>query len=235
MRKVDPAGVRADFDAFASERLTHFSRLESVLAKTPHGKRDLSILAETTLHSTYVAFEVFISDLLLAYINRNVSTYRTSVQADIHRVVRPKLGAGVAGMATFQLPKHIKLHDLENTIDPTGWNLTFKSVELMQAKFADWVDPAFGGGIAALTAPDTKLIDTARSIRNFTAHNSAGSKVIMNDMLRNVSTGAACPNASLVRGVHKINDVGAYLKSVSNGNRRLVTYIQRLQSIAAIL
>lgn len=235
MRKVDPAGVRADFDAFANERLAHFSRLEGALAKTSHEKRDLSILAETALHSTYVAFEVFVSDLLLAYINRNVSTYRASVQADIQKVVKPKLGAGVAGRATFQLPKHINLHDLESTIDPTGWNLTFKSVAVMQTKFADWVDPALGGGVAALNGPDTRLIDAARSIRNFTAHNSAGSKTIMNDMLFNVSTGAACPNASLSRGVHEINDVGAYLKSVSNGKRRLVTYVERLQAIAATL
>jgi hypothetical protein len=57
----------------------------------------------------------------------------------------------------------------------------------------------------------------------------------MNDMLLTVSTGPACRNASLPRGNHEIHDVGAYLKSVDGGQRRVVTYIERLRAIAATL
>ncbi|MDO9504250.1 hypothetical protein [Hydrogenophaga sp.] len=234
MRKVDPASVRHDFDAFASERRSHFVRLEGVLKGTPHEKRDLSILAETTLHSTYVAFEVFLSDLLLAYMNRDFSTYQATLQTDIQRLVQSKLGVGASSMTKLDAPKHIKIQHLENLVDPTGWNLTFKSVALLQTKFAAWVSPAHGAGVAGLVPSDTKLIDTARAIRNFTAHKSDGSKQIMNNMLLTVSTGA-CPNSSLLRGNHEIHDVGAYLKSASGGQRRVVTYIERLRSIAATL
>ncbi len=235
MKKVEPAGVRNDFDAFASERRSHFVRLEGELKGTSHEKRDLSILAETTLHSTYVAFEVFLSDLLLAYMNRDFSTYQATLQTDIQKLVQSKLGVGASSMTKLDAPKHIKIQDLENLVDPTGWNLTFKSVAVLQSKFAAWVSPALGAGVAGLVPSDIKLIDTARAIRNFTAHKSDGSKQIMNGMLLTVSTGAACPNASLLRGNHEIHDVGAYLKSVVGGQRRVVTYIERLRLIAATL
>jgi hypothetical protein len=176
MRKVDPAGVRDDFDAFASERRSHFVRLEGVLKGTPHEKRDVSILAETTLHSTYVAFEVFLSDLLLAYMNRDFSTYQATLQTDIQQLVKSRLGVGASLMTKLDAPKHIKILDLENLVDPTGWNLTFKSVDVLRTKFAAWVSQPLGAGVARLVPSDTKLIDTARAIRNFTAHKSAGSK-----------------------------------------------------------
>lgn len=235
MRKVDPAGVKEDFNAFACERRSHFARIESFLKGSPHEKRDLSILAETTLHSTYVAFEVFLSDLLLAYMNRDFSTYQASLQTEIQKLVKSKLGIGASSMTKLDAPKHIKAQDLESLIDPTGWNLTFKSVDILQSTYAAWVSPALGAGVAGLALSDTKLIDTARAIRNFTAHKSTGSKKIMNDMLVTISTGVTCPNAPLPRGNHEIHDVGAYLKSVVGGQRRVVTYIERLRAIAATL
>ncbi|AQV99266.1 hypothetical protein BJN34_35920 (plasmid) [Cupriavidus necator] len=235
MRKADPAGVRSDFQTFVAERLNHFGRIETVLSGAPHEKRDLSILAETTLHSVYVAFEVFLSDLMLAYINRNFSAYQGSLKHEIERVVKNKFGAGAAARTQFQVSRHIKLQELEELIDPTGFNLTFKSVAELKSRFADWVSAAHGAGVAALSNPDAKLIDTTRAIRNFIAHGSVNAKNVMNAMLANVSTGARCPNAPLARGHHKIDNIGAYLKSSANGQRRVVIYVQRLQAIAATL
>jgi hypothetical protein len=43
------------------------------------------------------------------------------------------------------------------------------------------------------------------------------------------------PQRPLARGNHKIDNIGAYLKSSVNGKRRVVIYIERLQAIAATL
>lgn len=80
MRKVDPDGVKSDFNNFAVERMAHFGRLETLLHGTVHAKRDLSILSEVTLHSVYVAFEVFLSDLMLAYIIPRATVFDSSVK-----------------------------------------------------------------------------------------------------------------------------------------------------------
>lgn len=233
MRKVDPIGVKTDFNDFATERLAHFGRLEMLLKGTAHEKRDLSVLSEVTLHSAYVAFEVLLSDLMLAYINRDFSVYQANLKSRIEQSVDSKFGRAAAARTTFSVSKHVSVQDLEQLIDPTGWNLTFKDVTELKSKFANWVLPAHGAGVAALNASDALLIDNTRAIRNFIAHGSTGSKAIMNDHLIRISTGPACPNASLRRGNHKVDDVGAYLKSFSDGKRRLVTFIERLQGIAA--
>lgn len=235
MRKIDPADVKEDFNQFALERKIHFSRLETLLIGTSHEKRDLSVLSETTLHSTYVAFEVFLSDLMLAYINRDFSIYQASLKSRIEASITSKFGTAAAARTTFTVSKHISIQDLESLIDPTGWNMTFKDVSALKAKFAEWIIPAHGAGIARLSDSETRLIDTTRAIRNFIAHGSSGSKEIMNNFLLTVSTGPACQNLSLARGSHKINDVGAYLKSTSGGQRRLITFIERLRAIAANL
>jgi hypothetical protein len=211
------------------------ARLEAALTGSPHEKRDLSILAETTLHSTYVAFEVFLSDLMLAYINRDFSAYQGTLKGDIERLVTSKFGAGAAARTQFQVAKHINLQELEELIDPTGYNLTFKSAADLKSRFVAWVSAANGTGVAALSNPDARLIDTTRAIRNFIAHGSVNAKTAMNVLLASVSTGPRCPNAPLARGNHKIDNIGAYLKSSVNGKRRVVIYIERLQAIAATL
>ena len=235
MRKVDPAGVKTDFNAFVVEREAHFTRIEALLEGSAHEKKDLSVLSETMLHSVYVAFEVFLSDLMLAYINRDFSAYQESLKGRINTSVSTKFGVGAAARTTFAVSRHIKIQDLEQLIDPTGWNLTFKDVSELQSKFADWVVPAYGAGVGALSESDKLLIDTTRAIRNFIAHRSEGSKSVMNDKLLTVSSGDGCPNFSLSRGDHKINDVGAYLKANSVGQRRLLTFMERLKNIAASL
>lgn len=235
MRKVDPVGVKSDFNAFTVEREAHFTRVEALLKGSAHEKRDLSVLSETMLHSVYVAFEVFLSDLMLAYINRDFSVYQESLTRRINASVSSKFGIGAAARTNFAVSRHIKIQDLEQLIDPTGWNLTFKDVSELQSKFADWVVPAYGAGVSTLSESDKRLIDTARAIRNFIAHRSEGSKRIMNDKLLTVSSGPMCPNLSLPRGNHEINDVGAYLKANSGGQRRLITFMERLKNIAASL
>lgn len=233
MRKIDPAGVKQDFEKFAIERLQHYSRLETLLKNSPNEKRDLSVLSETILHSTYVAFEVFISDLLLAYMNRDFSQYQADLKNRMHASITSKFGIWAAGRVKFDSIKHIGMDDLEQLIDPTGWNSTFKSTSDMQNKFKEWVSPNYTGGVLGLADDEILLIDTARAIRNFIAHNSSGSKAKMNDCLSTISTGSNCRNNILARGIHKIDDIGAYLKSVVSGQRRIVLIIDRLRNIAA--
>lgn len=235
MRKVNPQDVKDTFTAFVTERLDHFDRAENALKGTPHEKRDLSILSETTLHSAYVAFECFLSDLIFAYINRDFSQYQNDLSARISASLTSKFGAWENSRAPFNPVKHIKVDELEKILDPDNYNLTFKNVATLKIRCNEWVAVPHKNNIVNLNNPDSLLIDTVHAIRNFIAHQSTNSKTLMNQCLSSVVTGPACPNQNLGRGAHDIHDAGAFLKSSFAGNRRVKIYINRLESIAQSL
>ena len=235
MRKINPTDVKDAFTAFVVERLDHFDRAENALKKTPHEKRDLSILSETTLHSTYVAFECFLSDLIFAYINRDFSQYQRDLTARISSSVSTKFGAWVNSRTSFNPERHIKVDELEKLLDPDNFNLTFKNVATLKQRCNEWVSAPYKNNIVNLNNPDALLIDTVHAIRNFIAHQSTNSKTLMNQALSTVVTGPTCPNKNLGRGTHDIHDAGAFLKSSFSGNRRVKIYIERLKSIAQSL
>lgn len=55
-----------------------------------HEMKDLSLLSEMTFHSLYVEFECFVSDLVLAYINRDPSAYQSDLFDRVETSVRSK-------------------------------------------------------------------------------------------------------------------------------------------------
>ncbi|WP_146067160.1 MULTISPECIES: hypothetical protein [Stutzerimonas stutzeri subgroup] len=235
MRKINPQDVKAQFSAFVSERLAYFNRVETALNGTPHEKRDISVLAETTLHSTYVAFECFVSDLIVAYINRDFSQYQRVLATRISQSIDSKFGGWARSRTPFNAVKHIRIDDLERMLDPENYNLTFKSVEVLKQRCNEWIAAPYKDGIMNLTEADSRFIDTVHSVRNFIAHQSKNSKALMNDNLMTVVTGPNCPNLGLGRGVRDVHDVGAFLKSAFSGSRRITTYIRRLDNIAQTL
>ena len=175
MRKVKPADVKADFKTFIDDRLAYYDRAAGYLPRRG-ADADHSILAETTLHSSYVAFERFVSDLLIAYINRDFSQYQASLEQRINSSTASKFGQFGLDRLTFTPVRHIKLDDLEELIDPTGWNKTFKSVDLMKTEFHESVIAALKTGVTNMTAPNVKFIDTMHAVRNFIAHGARARK-----------------------------------------------------------
>jgi hypothetical protein len=77
MRKVDPDAVRRAFVNDAQELNNFRSRTAQAIQGGPHEQADISRLASTTFLSLYVAFETFLSDLFLAYLNRDFTTTRS--------------------------------------------------------------------------------------------------------------------------------------------------------------
>ena len=102
----------------------------------------------------------------------------------------------------------------------------------MKQKATDWLVDPYRTKIQALNDEDANLIDTARSIRNWIAHQSTGSGIIMNDMLKDIDQGAGTPNNELGRGVKDITNIGFFLKSQNNGERRVQAYSRRLKEAA---
>lgn len=235
MRKVRPRDVRKGFAATVAARLAHFDRIEQALRGTAHEKKDLSLLAETTLHAGYVAFEVFVSDLVLAYLNRDFSQYQADLRRRVTQSVEGKFGVWAAGQVSVATRRHIPLTQLENILDPASYNLTFKNVDKLKEKTQEWLVPQHRTGIVGLVNADARLIDTVHAVRNFIAHRSKNAKDIMNQQLANVVTGANCPNINLGRGPREVHEIGSFLKSKFGGERRVTGYLRRLSAISGAL
>jgi hypothetical protein len=79
MRKDKPADVKSSFNSLVTEKKSYCLRQVLSLKGTEHEMKDLSLLFETTFHSLCVEFECFVSDLVLAYINRDLSAYQNDL------------------------------------------------------------------------------------------------------------------------------------------------------------
>ena len=234
MRKVKPADVKSSFNTLVTEKKSYFLRQVSSIKGTEHEMKDLSLLSEMMIHSLYVEFECFVSDLVLAYINRDPSAYQHDLFTRAKESVRSKFDDWTTNRLIPKTEKHIKIDEIEQLIDPKNFNVTFKDVATLKSNANRWICPAHLAGIAAISAADARLIDTTHSIRDFIAHRSVHSKTNMNSMLRSVDAGNNCPNTGL-GSTQAIHNIGSFLKASVGNQRRVVRYADRLLSIAPTL
>jgi hypothetical protein len=179
----------------------------------------------------FVVFERFLSDLFLAYLNRNFSTYQNELAARVRQSVQDKFGNGVAPLISVRLKQHVSVAELEGIVDPDGFNLTFTSARKLKEVAGQWLVSTDATRIRSITAHEARLIDTSRAIRNFIAHQSPRAKVQMNMLLSTVESGAH--NRHLGRGSYDVHAVGSYLKAVFPAGRRLHLYAAGLRHIGS--
>lgn len=172
----------------------------------------------------------------MAYLNKDFSVYRASLQARFSDSVRTKFGTGVADRASLRLHAHEPLAELRNLVDPQGWNLAFRDAKMLLQRANEWLAPSHRAGICAIDDHDKQLFDAAVAIRNYIAHGSDNAHQVMNERLHTVDTGG--PNAGLGRLKHQVNDVAKFLKKQvweRDGERVGILYLKRLAAISAKL
>jgi len=118
MRKIDPADVRVDFAQEVDEVIAYFDRVTVVLAGSAHEPGDLSRLAETTFLTVFVAFERFLSDLFLAYLNRQFSSYRSDLENRVRQSIKERFGVWASQRMRLGKVHHVRVSDLEGIVDP---------------------------------------------------------------------------------------------------------------------
>ena len=231
MRKVDPDDVRAEFAQEVDDVIAYFDRVAIALAGSAHELGDVSRLAETTFLTIFVAFERFLSDLFLAYLNRQFSAYRTDLETRVRQSIQERFGAWASQRTRLDRVQHVRVADLEGIVDPQGRNLTFASAQDIKEKAQQWLVAVYNARTQALSAHDDRVIDTARAIRNFIAHRSRAARDDMNQRLATVAQGNH--NAHLGRGAREVQSAGSFLKAVLANQRRVVRYATRLRNISA--
>lgn len=230
MRKADPRYIRNVFHVNIGLLELYFGRLSNLLIGSEDEDMDLSHLSSSVFLSGFVAFESFVSDLFLAYMNRDFSVYQGQLWGRIESSITERFGQWAISRLRFLTLKHVPINSIEDIVDPEGKVITFSTTEKMVECAKNWLSPKHCAGLFALTPSDTQLLDTARAIRNYIAHESSGAYRLMNDKLATVDSGP--PNDGLGRGKHYIQDVGVFLKAYAGSERRLTRYLGRLESIS---
>jgi hypothetical protein len=231
VRKVNPADVRTAFSSEADEILASFDRVVLGIAGISTEKKDVSTLATNSFLALYVAFERFVSDLFLAYLNRDFSRYQALLVHRLTTSIEDKFGDDVRALVTIHTKKHVKLSELEGIVDPDGRNLTFHTVEKLKETATSWLITASANRIATISNHEARLIETAKAIRDFIGHQSPSARERMNGLLATVEQGHH--NRYLGRGAKDVQNVGVYLKAVCAGQRRLHRYGDCLKFTAA--
>ncbi len=235
MRKRDPRTVRFEFKQELDWLLDHYDRMQThVEAGDPkHRLHDRGQLACSTFIAAFTEFEGFLSNLFLAYLNKDFSVYRTWLKTRFDTSVKGKFGVGVLSRAALKIPEHVSLSGVRDIVDSDGWNLTFKNADAMIDRAKEWLATPHANRVSSLDAHDKRLFDTAIAIRNYIAHGSDNAHVVMNKKLATVDGGG--PNAGLGRGSRQINDAGKFLKKQvwsRGGDRMCSFYLERLEAIS---
>ena len=229
MRKISPQDVRDDFCAQLDE-LTRFYHA-GMLALS--NDKDRSTLTEHSLLATAVAWEGFVSDLFIAYINGDASRFKKHLQDsfDAHVNGLEKVNRVFQKFGKLQFPKHLTKADVQLLANSTGNNITFPNFSELENRAAKWLIKTHADKFKHLSKPQKVLVNAVIGLRNHVAHRSQRSFDAMNLLLAD----KALIPIGIQRKGNKFHKVGAWLKAtpVKKSESRIETIIGVLKAISA--
>lgn len=232
MRKASPELARENF----SNVIKHIDQFFIAGLTAFDSDSQHSTLAEQSFLSAAVAWEGFLNDLFLAYINRDSSVFSRSVIARaVDHLGRDRVAKSLYGkfVSKPELPKHLKLEEIEALADSRGVNITFANYAEIEKKAKAWLTKVHCDRFVNLSQHERKLIEAVFAIRNHLAHNSESSKKTMNE----ITFSRELEFFGLRRTDSKFHNVGAWLKATPIGlrSKRLTLFLGSLNVIAGKL
>ena len=224
MRTANPGNIKSDF----LSALQDVSNSLTSISSTPAG-RSKDLLLEYLFLGASILLEGFISDLFVAYINRNPDafagylTQRMSVDTEDDYAKRARK------YASIDIASHLTMEQIRSILDPRDWNIVFINSSDMKKKAGQWLRPPYKAYFNTLPSDTCAAIEATKAVRNFLAHRSRAAEDSMQKALLN----ARLP-APLRRGANKVHNVGSFLNSVpvATTQRRSELYLAKIQSVA---
>ncbi len=229
MRKINPADVRNDFD----EQLTALSAFYASGMDRFKGDAERSTFVENCMLVLVVAWEGFVNDMFVAYINGDATRFKQHLNDALEEHLRDakKPRKVFNEFATLKFPVHLTKGQVQEFADDEGSNITFSNFEKLVDKAHVWLVAADANKFENLADPQRKVVDAAIALRNHIAHRSKRSSNSMNTAL----TMGPLHGTGLQRGNKKVANVGAWLKSrpVGYQNTRFSIFLAELKAIGA--
>ncbi|MBF9030625.1 hypothetical protein HKCCE3408_09470 [Rhodobacterales bacterium HKCCE3408] len=229
MRTMDPALVRASFNAQVTETIAFYRSTRSLL--TSDG--DISKLSALTMVALATTWESFLSDLFVAYINRDPSQFVTHLEYALLAGLTDKQKEIQSRYAKFNRPGSVDRATINALLDPNGNNITFPNTSELKVGATRWLSVANGAGVAAITDQQGAIIDLWIALRNHIAHDSERSR----EALKRAVSRGVLHGTGLHRATNAIHTPGVYLKSMHQpgGNPRLEVIAGHMSAIGNAL
>lgn len=229
MRKISPDDVRDDF----RQQLTALTLFHNNGFNAFPSETDQSTLTEHSLLAAAVTWEGFVSDMFIAYINRDATRFkqhlRDSFDTCLNASSTPKRVFEAFG--TLKFPSHLKKADVLALANSMGNNITFPNFAQLEEKAATWLVDAHAAKFSGLTTPQKEVINSVIALRNHIAHRSQRSLDAMNDALAR----GALHTTGIKRLDNRFHNVGAWLKAtpVGRNQTRFAIIMKILDDIGA--
>lgn len=229
MRKISPEAVRDDF----RQQLQDLAAFHQTGFAAFTTDSDQSTQTERSLLAAAVSWEGFVSDMFIAYINRDATRFKQhltqSFNDHLDTAAKPRRVFDSFGKLDF--PRHLKKADVQALADNVGNNITFPNYAELERRAGAWLIPAHAAKFSGLTAQQKAVIDAGIALRNHIAHRSQRSLDAMNNTL---AAGALYPTG-IQRGPNRFHMVGAWLKArpVGSPSTRFDLVMHVLDSVAA--
>lgn len=229
MRKISPQDVRDDFCA----QLVELSRFYQAGMAALSNDKDRSTLTEHSLLAAAVAWEGFVSDLFIAYINGDSTQFKEHLKNSFEERIKnqEKANRVFHKFGKLQFPKHLNKADVQLLANGTGNNITFSNFKDLEKRAATWLVGSDANKFKNLAKAQKALVNALIGLRNHVAHRSQRSLDAMNLLLADK---ALIPIGIQRRG-NRLHNVGAWLKAVpaKKNESRIETIISTLQIISA--
>lgn len=227
MRKVSPVGVCDDF----LEQLTDLKAFHRAGVEALTNDTDRSTLTEQTILAAAVVWEGFVSDMFVAFINRDASRFKDHLKASFseHLKAAAKLKRVFDDFGQLSFPKHLSKTQVQALADRVGNNIAFSNFDDLEQQAKTWLVAQHATKFSSLNAQQKAIVDSVIALRNHIAHRSQRSLDAMNDTL---AKGALHPTG-IRRTGNRFHNVGAWLKATPPGREetRISTIIQCLNDI----
>lgn len=227
VRKISPASVRDDYLAQLGNLRTFHSRGFAAFT----ARADQSTLTEHSLLAAAVTWEGFVSDMFIAYINRDATRFKQHLKDSLENHVRtaatPQRVYAAYGALNF--PAHLGKADVHALANGLGNNITFSNFGELENRAGTWLVTAYAARFTGLTNAQKAMVNAVVALRNHIAHRSQRSLDAMNDAL---DQGALHPTG-IRRGTNRFHQVGAWLKATPPGQpqSRFETILDTLEAI----
>lgn len=204
----------------------HEELLIAVHLKTHQASLE-TILAEQFVLNTAVLWEVFLSDILLAYLVMSPKRYMKAFKTRMLQSVKDKFGADAARYTKVDLPARPSATLAASFADPKSFNISVNSAETLTRRANDMLAAQHARRFT-LATPDAEFVDFLVAMRNFLGHRSESAR----QRLRETVSPLTAQNARLNSSVA---NVGAYLKTRDNaGEQRAVYIAKRVLAVAEL-
>lgn len=214
MRKISPDDVRDDFrQQLANLATFHNTGFASFASET-----DQSTLTEHSLLAAAVTWEGFVSDMFIAYINRDATRFKQHLKDsfDTHLNTSSTPKRVFEAFGALEFPTHLKKADVLSLANSMGNNITFPNFIQLEERAGTWLVPAHATKFSGLTAQQKAVVNSVIALRNHIAHRSQRSLDAMNEVL---ALGVLHPTG-IKRLGNRFHNVGAWLKSTPVGHHQ---------------